>query len=79
MTELSPGHYEPETLAAIVEKFKSRFKSVDQGCATSLLAGLDDSLSPGNPKCRGAGVFARGSLDVISRFGIVPPALSRRH
>ncbi|KIW78625.1 hypothetical protein Z517_08463 [Fonsecaea pedrosoi CBS 271.37] len=55
MTELS-RHYDPETLAAIVEKFKSEFKSVDQGCATSLVAGLDDSLGPANLK-DGSGIF----------------------
>ncbi|KIX93408.1 uncharacterized protein Z520_10827 [Fonsecaea multimorphosa CBS 102226] len=55
MTELS-REYPPEALAAIVEKFKSEFKTVDQGCATSLVAGLDDTLAPANVK-DGSGIY----------------------
>ncbi|OAP65299.1 hypothetical protein AYL99_01271 [Fonsecaea erecta] len=55
MTELS-RHYPPAALAAIVEKFQAEFKSVDQGCATSLVAGLDHSLAPADLR-DGSGIF----------------------
>ncbi|KIW24553.1 uncharacterized protein PV07_10262 [Cladophialophora immunda] len=55
LTELS-RHYDPAALAAIVEKFKSEFKSIDQGTATSLVAGLDDTLGPANLK-DGSGIY----------------------
>ena len=56
MTELA-RHLDPEKFAAIAEKFKSMFVSVDQGCATSLRAGLDDSLGPADYKGDGNGIY----------------------
>ncbi|EXJ72634.1 uncharacterized protein A1O5_03780 [Cladophialophora psammophila CBS 110553] len=55
MTELG-RHHDPEKLAAITEKMKFLFKNVDQGCATSLVAGLDDSLGPANLE-DGTGIY----------------------
>ncbi|KIW73557.1 hypothetical protein PV04_01662 [Phialophora macrospora] len=56
LTELS-RHLDQEEFAKVTEKFKSMFVSVDQGCATSLRAGLDDSLGPANYKTDGQGIY----------------------
>ncbi|KIW15127.1 hypothetical protein PV08_07914 [Exophiala spinifera] len=56
MTELA-RHMDPEKFAAVAERFKNMFVSVDQGCATSLRAGLDDSLDPADFKGDGKGIF----------------------
>jgi NAD(P)-dependent dehydrogenase (short-subunit alcohol dehydrogenase family) len=56
LTELS-RYLDPAEFASAVEQFKGFFVSVDQGCATSLRAGLDDSLGPANYKTDGQGIY----------------------
>jgi len=55
-TELA-RNMDPEKTAMLFERFKSIFVSVDQGCATSLRAGLDDSLGPANYEGDGKGIY----------------------
>jgi NAD(P)-dependent dehydrogenase (short-subunit alcohol dehydrogenase family) len=56
MTELA-RHIDKDEWEELAEKFKSMFVSIDQGCATSLRAGLDDSLGPADFKGDGKGIY----------------------
>ncbi|KAJ9608356.1 hypothetical protein H2200_007344 [Cladophialophora chaetospira] len=56
LTELARD-IEPEKFAALVERFQSIFVSMDQGCATSLRAGLDDTLGPADYNGDGKGIY----------------------
>lgn len=52
MTELS-RHMDPKEMERLIEKFQDLFKTLDQGTATSLVAGLDDTLGPAGEDGRG--------------------------
>ena len=56
MTELA-RHINSDQVANIREKFKDTFLTVDQGCATSLRAGLDGSLEPADFRGNGKGIY----------------------
>ncbi|KIX05923.1 uncharacterized protein Z518_03897 [Rhinocladiella mackenziei CBS 650.93] len=54
LTELA-RNTDPAELARLVEQFKVLFKTLDAGCATTLVAALDDTLGP--PAEDGTGIY----------------------
>lgn len=56
LTELT-RHMEAKEIEDVVVKFKDFLVTLDQGCATSLRAGLDESLEPADYKGDGEGIY----------------------
>ncbi len=77
LTELS-RHMDQAKLAALVEKFKDMFVTLDQGCATSLRAALDDSLGPANYKGDGKGIYLADAQIAVAPAWAHDPKLADR-